>query len=308
MINNKKVLITGSTGFIGSHVVQSFTNLGYEVIGINRRENSSPHVIRNITANTDWSDLLEGIDIIVHCAAEVHQMDSSDSILSNYQETNLEGTLNLANQAKSSVKRFIFLSTVKVNGEETFEQRFCADDAPNPSGPYAISKANAENGLKEIAKSSKMEVVIIRSPLVYGPNPKGNLEILSKFLQKKIPLPFGSITYNSRSLVYVGNLIDFICVCSEHSAAKNETFLVSDDEDLSTVSMISILAEALNTRAILLPVPAFILRVLFKLLGKKEYQSRLLGNLAVDINKNKELLDWNPKFSINDGFYHSFKN
>ena len=306
-MNSKKVLITGSTGFIGSHVVHGFVELGFEVIGISRTENHSPHVIKNICGDTDWSDVLEDVDIIVHCAAAVHQMDLSESVLQDYQQLNVEGTLNLADQAKATVKRFIFLSTVKVNGEETFGEKFCADSIPNPIDPYAISKARAETGLREIAKSSKMEIVIIRPPLAYGPNPKGNLEKLAKNLVRRMPLPFGSITYNSRSLLYVGNLVDFICVCAEHKAAKNETFLISDDSDLSTASIISLIGKSLDIRTILLPVPVFILKLLFKILGKEEYRTRLLGNLCVDVTKNKELLDWKPKFSIQEGFHHSFK-
>jgi len=306
-MNSKKVLITGSTGFIGSHIVKGFIELGFEVTGINRSENYSPHLIKNIRGDTDWSDVLDDVDIIVHCAAAVHQMDLSEDALKSYHEVNVDGTLNLANQAKANVKRFIFLSTVKVNGEETFNKKYFADDIPDPLDPYALSKAKAEIGLKEIAKSSKMEVVIIRPPLVYGPNPKGNLEKLTKSLVRKIPLPFGSIRHNSRSLVYVGNLVDFIIVCSEHMAAKNETFLISDDSDLSTASIISLIGNSLNIRTILLPVPMFILKLLFKILGREEYGKRLLGNLCVDVTKNKELLDWKPKFSVEEGFDHSFK-
>ena len=306
-MDSKKVLITGSTGFIGSHVVQGFIKLGYEVVGISRTEKASPHVIKNISGDTDWSDVLEGVDIVIHCAAAVHQMDLSENVLQNYQQLNVDGTLNLADQAKATVKRFIFLSTVKVNGEETFGEKFCADDIPKPVDPYGISKARAEAGLREIAKSSKMEIVIIRPPLVYGPNPKGNLEKLAKNLVRKMPFPFGSITYNSRSLLYVGNLVDFICICAEHKAAKNETFLISDDSDLSTASIISLIGKSLDIRTILLPVPVFILKLLFKILGKEEYRTRLLGNLCVDVTKNRELLDWKPKFSVQEGFYHSFK-
>ena len=154
----------------------------------------------------------------------VHKMELSESVLHSYQELNIEGTLNLAKQAKNSVKRFVFLSTIKVNGEETLKDKFFADDKANPTDPYGVSKNCAESGLREIAASSKMEVVLIRPPLVYGPSPKGNLEILAKFINNKIPLPLGSVTTNSRSLVYIGNLVDFIHICTHHPAAVNETF------------------------------------------------------------------------------------
>jgi nucleoside-diphosphate-sugar epimerase len=303
----KKVLVTGSSGFIGSHVVSEFINFGYEVVGVSRSEQASSHVIRDISGDTDWSDVLEDIDIIIHCAAAVHQIELSENVLNSYRQLNVDGTLNLAEQAKTTVKRFIFLSTVKVNGEETFSSNFFADDPPNPVDPYGISKERAEAGLREIAKSSKMEIVIIRPPLVYGPNPKGNLEKLAKYLDGKMPLPLGLVTSNSRSLLYIGNLVDFIYICAVHKAAVNETFLISDDSDLTTASIISLIGKALDVRPILLPVPVFVLKILFKALGKKEYGSRLLGNLCVDVTKNKQLLDWKPKYSVEEGFHQSFK-
>lgn len=303
----KKVLVTGSSGFIGSHVVSEFINLGYEVVGVSRSEQASSHAIRDISGDTDWSDVLKDIDIIIHCAAAVHQIELSESVLNSYRQLNVDGTLNLAEQAKATVKRFIFLSTIKVNGEETFNSNFFADDTTNALDPYSISKERAEAGLREIAKSSKMEIVIIRPPLVYGPNPKGNLEKLTKYLNGRKPLPFGLVTSNSRSLVYMGNLVDFIYICVEHKAAVNETFLISDDSNLSTASIISLISEVLDLKPILLPVPVFILKLLFKFLGKKEYGSRLLGNLCVDVTKNKQLLDWKPKYSVEEGFHQSFK-
>ena len=304
----KKVLVTGSSGFIGSHLVSKFIHLGYEVIEVSRSRKTSSHVTKDISGDTDWSDVLEGIEVIVHCAAAVHQMNLSENTLNSYQLLNVEGTINLAEQAKATVKRFIFISSVKVNGEETFNTSFFADDSPNPKDSYGLSKERAETGLREIAKLSKMEVVIIRPPLVYGPNPKGNLEKLVEYLQGKIPfLPFGLVTSNSRSLLYIGNLIDFICICIEHKAASNETFLISDDSDLTTFDIISLIGNALDVRPILFPVPVFILRLLFVVLGKKDYGARLLGNLCVDVTKNKKLLGWTPKFSVQEGFQYSFK-
>jgi nucleoside-diphosphate-sugar epimerase len=306
-IVKKKVLVTGSTGFVGAHVVSRFNELGYEVVGISRSETSSPHLIKNISGNTDWSDVLVGIDLVIHCAAAVHQMKSSKKNLNNYEELNVYGTLNLAEQAKDSVRRFIFLSTAKVNGEETFSDKFFADDIANPVDPYSVSKQRAEVGLREIAESSTMEVVIIRPPLVYGPKPKGNLAMLAKYLVRKIPLPFGSVVSNSRSLVYVGNLVDFILTCAEHKAAVNDTFLISDDSDLATASIISHIGNALELRPRLFPFPVTILNLLLRAIGRKEYGSRLLGNLCLDVTKNKRLLDWKPKYTVEEGFQESFK-
>ena len=307
-MGKRKVLVTGSTGFVGSYVVREFIDLGYEVVGISRTETSTPHVIKEISGNTDWFDVLEGVEIIVHCAAAVHRMELSENVLESYQTVNVDGTLNLAEQAKNSVKRFIFLSTVKVNGEQTFSEKFFADDVADPIDPYGVSKKHTEAGLKEIAGSSNMELVIIRPPLVYGPNPKGNLATLAKYLKRRVPLPLGNVTSNSRSLVFVGNLVDFICICAEHQAAINETFLISDDSDLSTASIIFHIASALQLHPMLLPVPVYILNLAFKALGRKEYGARLLGDLRVDTTKNKNLLDWTPKYSVEEGFQLSFEN
>ncbi len=305
---NKKVLVTGSSGFIGSHIIREFFDLGYEVISVSRTDQSSSFTL-DISGDTDWSDVLDDIDIIVHCAAVTHDMKISEDTLNSYKKINVDGTLNLARQAKTTVKRFIFLSSVKVNGEETFNSDFFADDPPNPVDPYAKSKKQAEDGLRKIAKSSEMEVVIIRPPLVYGKNPKGNLEKLAKYLDTKIPIiPFGLVTFNSRSLLYIGNLVDFIHICIVHKAAGNETFLISDDCDLNTASIISLICEAIKVKPILLPVPIFLLRLLFKITGRKNYGSRLIGNLCVDVSKNKELLGWSPKYKVKEGFYRSFRS
>lgn len=306
-MDKKRILVTGSTGLVGSHVVREFVEAGYEVIGISRNNASSPNVIKDISGHTDWSDVLEGVELIIHCAAAVHRMTSSKNILQDYQALNVDGTLNLAEQAKNSVKRFIFLSTVKVNGEETFSDKFFADDIPNPADPYGVSKACAEVGLREIAASSKMEVVIIRPPLIYGPNLKGNLETLAKCVKRRIPLPLGSLNSNSRSLVYVGNLVDFIYICAEHEAAINETFLISDGSDLSTATIIRSIGIALQIQPLLFSIPLFVLRFAFKVLGKKDYTVKLAGDLCVDLTKNKALLGWKPKYSVEEGFKLSFE-
>ncbi len=303
----RKVLVTGSSGFVGAHVVREFISQGFEVIGINRSVKTNPHLIKNITHDTDWSDVLEGVEIIIHCAAAVHQMKSSEDVLISYEELNVLGTLNLARQAsKKNVKRFIFLSTIKVNGEETFDKKFYADDTPRPTDPYGQSKARAETGLQKIARLTKMDIVIIRPPLVYGPNPKGNLNKLALNILNGLPLPFGAVDFNFRSMVYVGNLVNFITVCAEHEQAKNQIFLISDDDDMSTLILIKKVSKALGKSPKLIKIPENILRILFKLLGRQEYICRLLGNLRVDILKNKRLLDWQPKYTVDEGIKNSF--
>ena len=305
---SKKVLITGSSGFIGSHVFRYFQNAGYEVFGVSRYENNESTIKKDISGNCDWSKELEDVEIVIHCAAAVHQMKASEETLKNYEDLNITATINLAEQAKNSVKRFIFLSTIKVMGEKSSEAKFSADDPTNPQDLYSISKQKAEEGLKKISNSSKMEIVIIRPPMVYGPNPKGNLEKLSNLIKSNIPLPFGLVKSNTRSLLYVENLADFVLLCSEHNAAANETFLISDDEDLSTVDILVNISRALNKKILLLPIPIFLLKTLFFVIGKKDYVNRLMENLSVNVEKNKKLLDWRPKFSVDDGFFRSFKS
>tara|TARA_B000000565_G_C23766705_1_gene370620 strand:- start:676 stop:1608 length:933 start_codon:yes stop_codon:yes gene_type:complete len=302
------ILITGASGFIGSAISEYFYNKNYKIIEVKRGETGENVISKDISGSTDWSDSLKGIDIIIHCAAAVHQMKESDHNIESYQKVNVAGTLNLANQAKNHVKRFIFLSTIKVNGEETFAMKFTPEEEVNPKDPYSISKKIAEDGLIEISKSSEMEVVIIRPPLVYGKNPKGNLGKLSNLINMRLPLPFGLITTNKRSLIYIENLIEFINICTFHPKAANEKFLISDGEDISTKEMILLIAKAMNKKAYLVPIPSSLLRLFFVLIGKKEYGNRLMGSLSIDISKSKDRLGWDPKFSISEGFKNSFKD
>lgn len=259
-------------------------------------------VMSDFDARNDWSAMLESTDLIIHCASRVHVMDevASDPLL-EYRKTNVEGTLNLARQAiKAGCKRFIFVSSIKVNGEVTFEGRpFLADDQPSPQDAYGLSKMEAENGLRALAHGSSMEVVIIRPVLVYGPGVKANFLSMMRWLKKGVPLPFGTIN-NRRSIVAIDNLVDFIVVCGKHPAAANQTFLVSDDEDLSTSDLLRRVAGALGVRARLLPVPSTLLIFCARLLGRKSLSQRLCCNLQVNIDKSKELLNWAPPVSVDD--------
>ena len=200
-LTTEKILVTGASGFVGSNIVKTLKNYGHQVVGVSRSPHESTDVVRHIDGDTDWSDILHGVGIVIHCAAKVHEMVSNEASEAEYHSVNFRGTVNLAEQAKHRVRRFIFLSTIKVNGEETGTNRFFANDTPNPKGSYSLSKALAENGLKEIMQSSQMEVVIIRPPLIYGPNPQGNLQTLSKLIKARIPLPltlqpFGNLHQN----------------------------------------------------------------------------------------------------------------
>ena len=224
--------------------------------------------------------------------------ESSKDPLASFRKVNVEGTLNLARQAAAKgVRRFIFISSIKVNGEETFGVPYTADSEPAPVDPYGISKLEAEQGLMSIASQTGMEVVIIRPVLVYGPGVKANFLSMMKWLSQGIPLPFGAIN-NRRSLVALGNLVDLVVTCIDHPKAANQKFLVSDGDDLSTTMLLNKMAQALNKPARLLPIPSFFLKLAAFLLGKQSLSQRLCGSLQVDIDKNRELLGWKPPLSV----------
>jgi nucleoside-diphosphate-sugar epimerase len=259
--------------------------------------------VGNIDGNTDWINALTGISCVVHLAARVHIMrDSADDPLTEFRRVNTEGTLNLARQATTAgVRRFIYLSSIKVNGETTVPNRpFTPNNLAAPQDPYGISKHEAEVGLREIARTTGMQVIIIRPTLVYGKGAKGNFKSLMKLVARGFPLPLGSIN-NFRSFVGIDNLVDFIITCLEHPGAANETFMVSDGEDLSTPDLIRRMARAMNRPERLLPVPTFVLKAAAAMLGRRGMAQRLSGSLQVDISKSRQLLGWNPPFSVDEG-------
>ncbi|MCW8995623.1 MAG: SDR family oxidoreductase, partial [Psychromonas sp.] len=254
----------------------------------------------SLDAKGDFSSFVRNTDILIHCAARVHIMnDSSSNPLQAFREVNTYGTLNLAQQAADAgVKRFIFISSIKVNGESTkLGFPFKPDDHFVPTDPYALSKYEAEVGLRKIAAATGMEVVIIRPPLVYGPGVKANFASMMKWASKGLPLPLGGIKDNKRSLVSVNNLVDLIITCIDHPNAANQTFLVSDDDDLSTSQLLTNMATALGAANRLLSIPSSWLTLAAKLIGKPAISQRLCGSLQVDISKTKELLNWQPPYS-----------
>lgn len=299
-------MLTGATGFIGSSLLEAVSSRAdYEVKVALREKPTSPvryahDVVGNLGENNDWRVALDGVQTVVHCAARVHIMrDRSRNPMEEFRRSNVLGTLNLARQAaESGVMRFVFLSSIKVNGEQTpLGQPFTADDLPLPEDPYGISKHEAEQGLLALAKETGMEVVIIRPSLVYGPGVKGNFLSMMKWLHKGIPLPLGAI-YNQRSLVARDNLIDLIIACLDHPEAANQVFLASDGEDLSTTDLLRRLATTLRGAPRLLPVPPKVLELGARMLGKNHIAQRLCGNLQVDITKNLDLLGWEPPVSV----------
>lgn len=306
-----KVLLTGATGFVGSSVLIKLLESNYTPVAVRRSKSEngslvgSEVVIENIDSSTEWGDALRGCKTVIHCAARVHVMDEKSlDPLTAFREVNTFGTLNLARAAvKEGVKRFIFISSIKAVGECTRLGRpFKNTDEPNPADPYGISKFEAEEGLKQLAKTTGMEVVIIRPPLVYGPGVKGNFLSMLRLVSTGIPLPFGAIKHNLRSLVSIDNLVDLIVTCISHPNAANRVFLVSDDEDISTAELLRRLTLSFGKSRFMLPIPVFLYKVAGRLLGKSEIVDRLCGNLQVDISDTKSRLDWAPKESLREGF------
>jgi len=301
------ICITGSNGFLGSHLVEK---LGEETLSLLDRglpKSSPKHRFFQAEINgvSNYTPSLKGCDTVIHCAARVHIMDDAvDEPLEAYREVNTRGTLNLAKQAADlGVKRFIFVSSIKVNGERTeLGKPFYSEDKHLPEDDYGVSKAEAEQQLLEIGEKTGMEIVVIRPTLVYGPGVKANFASLMRLTAKGIPLPFGCISNNQRSLVSVENLVDLIVTCVDHPKAANETFLVSDDDDVSTSKMVRQMAIALDKPTWQLPVPIWCYQLAGKLFGKSDVVDRLVGSLQVDISHTKETLDWTPPQSLAQGF------
>ena len=303
-----KVRVTGANGFVGLAVLQRLNAMsGMHAVGGVRRaaelKGATFVEVGDLTAQTDWSMALAGADAIVHLAARVHVMQETEiDPLTAFRAVNVDGTSNLARQAAAAgVKRFVFISSVKVNGESTSNgSAFTEADAPNPQDAYGQSKFEAEQGLRQLAADTGMEVVILRPPLVYGPGVKANFAALMRAVQRGWPLPLGAV-HNQRSLVALDNLVDFIVTCITHPHAANQFFLVSDGQDLSTTELVRGMAQAAGVPARLLPVPVWALRAGASLLGKGDAVQRLCGNLQVDISKARSLLGWVPPVSVEEG-------
>ena len=303
------ILVTGVTGFVGTALVARLAFEGIETRACVRRDGvGMPHGVHtlqvgDLTAETDWHDALVGVGVVVHAAARVHVMqEAAADPLDEFRRINVHGTLNLARQAAAAgVRRFVFISSIKVNGEATQSGHpFTEDAAPAPRDAYGISKMEAEQGLRDIAAETGMEVVIIRPPLVYGPGVKANFAVMMRWLQRGVPLPLGAIS-NQRSLVALDNLVDLIVTCLTHPAAANQTFLVSDGEDVSTTELLRRMGRAMGCPARLIPVSAGILKLAAVLVGKGDMAQRLCGSLQVDIEKTRTLLGWIPPLTLDQG-------
>jgi UDP-glucose 4-epimerase len=307
------ILVTGATGFIGNKLCQALSKRGDIVVAVARRQvnidNNITLINKVLSKDTDWQDCLKDIDVVIHLAGRAHVMnDVSENPYQAYADINIDVTKQLAEQAALfGVKRFIYLSSIKVNGERTKDVAFSEAHSPQPEDDYGKTKFKAEKALNKIAIDTGIEVVIIRPPLVYGEGVKANFKSLIKLAQLNIPLPFGAIR-NKRSLIYIENIIDFILLCTHHPNAANQTFLISDDEDVSTSQLIKHIKDASGKRPLFIPVPQSWLSILFKLMGKSSLSDRLFGNLQVDITKAKTLLNWKPPYSVKVGVAKTVSN
>ncbi len=304
------VAVVGANGFIGSALTHKLCEKGYDVKGIVRSKertlNPNNHLeiiaVGEINGDTNWNDALKGIDVVIHLAARVHKLnDASVNPLAEYRRVNTEGTQRLAEvSAEAGVKRLIFISTIKVNGERTTGDAFAENHLAHPQDPYAISKWEAEQVLHRVAKYTGLEVVIIRPPLVYGPGVKANFLSLFKIVDRGIPLPLASIK-NRRSFIYLGNLVDAIVTCATHAEAAGQTYLVSDGEDVSTPELIRRVADALGKTAQLFPFPPALMKLAGKLTGKSDAVERLVSSLTIDSSKIRHELNWTPPYTMDQG-------
>jgi UDP-N-acetyl-alpha-D-quinovosamine dehydrogenase len=307
-----KVLITGATGFVGAALCGRFVSKGYAVRAAVRTlpitaaglDGVDKVGVGGIDGATDWGDALRNVDVVVHLAARVHVMyETCSAPLAEFRRTNLEGTERLARQAaETGVKRLIYVSSIKVNGETSGQRPFTTEDAPALRDPYAISKWEAEQALLNLSKKTGLEVVIVRPPLIYGPHVKGNFLRLLRLIDSGLPLPLGALN-NRRSLVGVDNLCDLLRVSLEHPAAANQLLLVSDGEDLSTRDLLLRLADAMNRPLRLLPAPRALLRMAGIVARKSAEVKRLCDTLQVDMTKTERTLGWRPPFSIAKGLH-----
>ncbi|MCW1387324.1 NAD-dependent epimerase/dehydratase family protein [Acinetobacter pittii] len=307
------ILITGSNGFLGQYLCQFLADKKYSILAQTRKVQKFSHP--NITnINFDLNDKLDDIDlsqiaVIIHCAGRAHVMnETAASPLDVYRQTNVQGTLNLAKKAvQSGVARFIYLSSIKVNGEQTTKEPFKPSDLVNTDDPYGLSKYEAEQELLKLSKETGLEVVIIRPVLIYGPNVKANFKSMVGLANKKFPLPIGCLN-NKRSMVSIYNLADLIHTSMTHPNANREVFLASDQDDISVKQLFEKLAYHQNNKLLMLPIPRILINFLASLVGKKAVALRLCSELIVDTSKNTQLLNWTAPYTVDESLQKMFNH
>ena len=317
-VKDLRILVTGATGFVGRHLIAHLLSQHPGIhLRLAVRKSNSNHleallqkypqvqveVVGDINPQTDWSVALNGVDAVVHLAARVHVMqDRASDPLQEYRQANTASSVHLAQAAaKAGVKRFIYLSSIKVNGESTEPGKpFSEDSVPAPIDPYGVSKWEAELGIEKVCSQIGMEYVVIRPPLIYGPGVKANFKKLMQLVAKGLPLPFGAI-HNHRSMLALDNLVSFIQKVLTHPEAANQRFLLSDGQDLSTTQLLQLLAKGLRRQAWLVPIPSWMLKIAAGMVGQSAASERLLGSLQIDSSKARQLLKWNPPLSVEEG-------
>lgn len=306
----KRVLVTGANGFVGKRLCERLSN-EYQVIAgcrthLIKNESVSEYKIVDLNDPSNFDEIVKNIDIIIHCAAVVHQ--ASDMCMDAYIDLNCKSTIKLAEcAARANVSRFIFISTVKVYGEhDRFNEPFKMSDIPEPVGSYAYSKLLAEIGLRNIGQEYSMEVVIIRPPLVYGPGVKANFSTLINLIKLKIPLPIGNIN-NTRSFVYIDNLVDLICCCMTNPKAPGRPWLVSDGQDVSTSELVNILGNLMDINVFVVSINPFLLEIINHIPPLRKMYAKISGSLSVDISETTNTLSWTPLVSLEKGLEQTLR-
>ncbi|MFZ5507801.1 MAG: UDP-glucose 4-epimerase family protein [Pseudomonadota bacterium] len=298
-----RILVTGASGLVGRALCAALSSAGHVVLRGGRCAHGPGAVVTGeLGPDCAWFDGIDCPEVVVHLAARVHQMkERPEEAVALHRQANTQGTLALASRARErGVRRFIFVSTVKVNGEGR-PQPYRSDDVPDPHDAYARSKADAEAGLLHMAAEGGMEIVIIRPPLVYGPGVGGNFGSLLKWMSRDCPLPLASVTDNRRSFVAVDNLVSLIALCIDHPAAAGAIWMVSDDEDVSTAELLRRMATALGRPSRLWPLPPALLTLISTLCGRRAAVQRLCGDLTVDVSATRRQLGWSPVISLDEG-------
>jgi nucleoside-diphosphate-sugar epimerase len=299
-----RILVTGANGFVGAHLCELLLERGHEVVAIVRSAGSAPAGTREVQVSdigspADWSDSLHNVDAVIHLAARVHVMhDRAQDPLSEFRRVNVAGSVALARAADlAGVSRFVYLSSIKVNGEQTYGKPFTASDRPGPLDPYGISKHEAEAALRDIERDSELELVVVRTPLVYGPNVRGNFLRMLDLTRSGIPLPLGSVR-NRRTLASVWNLTDLLERAVVEDDAAGALMLAGDSFSPSTAQLLREIAKSMKRRSRVVRFPVGLLEFAGRVTGKTGLISRLVGSLEVEAGSSSNGWKWTPKFTF----------